>query len=361
MSERYLINDEGQHSLTDGIRELITGAKKYVKISSFLMQDASISKMLKELASSGKIAVFLLSNKKDQETEEYKEDYSESMSLLSKGKNKSIGFDNHGKFLKELYYSGVHVRLLDNLHAKFIIADGERGLVMSANLAHNSLNVNVETGIEICGIDIKELEYIFDVMYNHADIVRFQGASRKDITERVDNKLNPKAIERIEGGIRLTVSSSLPTNLDLCSVHSIYDTIIEIINEAKLYVFIATWHFKLNKKDSLCEFTKAISNAIRRGVRIYLYSNTDMICSSLKQSRSALKTLDNLGCISFGDHRNHSKCVLSESKGILFTANIDSENGMTNGFEVGCIMSPKQRAMAEEHLRNLKNTITHVK
>ena len=73
MTGRYIINQGRQHTLTTCIKELIEGTQHYIKISSFLMQDASISEMLKELASSGKAAVFLISNKKDQESEEYRE------------------------------------------------------------------------------------------------------------------------------------------------------------------------------------------------------------------------------------------------------------------------------------------------
>ena len=115
------------------------------------MQDAEISEMLREIAISGKAAVFLISNKKDQESEEYRE----STVVPQNDKDKNVGFDNHGRFLKELFYSGIHVRLLDNLHAKFIVSDGEKGLVMSANLAPNSLKRNVESGIEISGSDVR--------------------------------------------------------------------------------------------------------------------------------------------------------------------------------------------------------------
>ena len=73
MSGRYLVNQGDKHMLTTCIKHLIENTQRYIKVSSFLMQDATISEMLKELALSGKAAVFLISNKKDQETEEYRE------------------------------------------------------------------------------------------------------------------------------------------------------------------------------------------------------------------------------------------------------------------------------------------------
>ena len=312
------------------------------------MQDPVVIDMLKELTTSGKAAVFLISNKKDQESEEYVE----SSMVSKKEKEKTIGFDNHSKFLKELYYAGIHVRLLDNLHAKFLISDGDKGLIMSANLAPNSLNRNVESGVEIKGIDVKELEYVFDTMYNHADIVKFQGAYTKNISVSVNNKLNPKSVDNIVGNIRLTIASLTNTNLERCKVFSIYNTIIDIIRSSQKYVYIVTYHFKL-KKNTLFEFKEAIKDAIKRGVKIYLYSNTQTRVASLKQSLKAIQELTDLGCISYGDDKNHSKCVLSESEGILFTANIDADNGMKNGFEVGCVLNQEQRLFAENHIKGI--------
>ena len=53
---------------------------------------------------------------------------------------------------------------------------------------------------------------------------------------------------------------------------------------------------------------------------------------------SCIRELEGLGCTNYGDDCNHSKCVMSESEGILFTANIDGNHGMKNGFEVGCVL-----------------------
>lgn len=350
MSGRYLVNQGDKYMLTTCIKHLIENTQRYIKVSSFLMQDATISEMLKELALSGKAAVFLISNKKDQETEEYRE----STILPKSDKEKHVGFDNHARFLKDLFYSGIHVRLLDNLHAKFIISDGTKGLIMSANLAPNSLMRNIETGIEIDGTDVKELEYVFDTMYKHADIVKYQGANQKDITVKVDNKINPRYVEKIGGNIRLTIASCEETNLTLCKVYSIYNTIIDIIRKAQKYVYIATYHFKF-KENVLAEFMEAVRDARSRGVEVILYSNTMSDVPSLKSSKSAIRELKRLGCHSFGDDLNHSKCVLSESKGILFTANIDGVNGMKNGFEVGCVMNQEQRKEAEQHINNIIN------
>lgn len=347
MKGKYITNDENKNALTDCIKKLILGSKEYIKISSFLMQDAGIVDLLKDLSSSGKIAVFLISNKKNQESEEYIESVFYNKEKRNNGK--SVGFDNHGKFLKELYYSGIHVHLLDNLHAKFIISDGKKGVIMSANLAPNSLGKNVESGIEIFDDDVKQLEYVFDTMYKHADIVRYQGAFRKDVTVKVNNKLFPDALNALNGNIKLTIASSYDSNLSLCKVHTIYESIIDIINRSQEYLYIVTWHFKLIEK-VLDDFVLAIKKAIERGVKIYLYSNTKTDVPSLKYSLKAINKLERIGCRSYGDGKNHSKCVISESEGILFTANIDGISGMMSGFEVGYLMNDEQRLDAKKHI-----------
>jgi len=286
-----------------------------------------------------------LSNQKNNESEEYI-----STQEIDNTKVKP-GIDLHQKFLNDLFYAGIHVRLLDDLHAKFIIADGTDGILMSANLSPNSLKKNIETGLILERNEVRNLEYIFDVMYNHADIVKFMSTLHKVTTVKSENPIDAKVFDNIDGKIKITVSSSKHTNLSSCKIHSILDYIIGLIKSAKEYIYIVTWHFKsLNKS-----FINEIQNAINRGVTVYLYSNTMTQVPSLIKSKKAIDDLIKIGCKSYGDDKNHSKCILSENKGIIFTANVDFESGMTNGFEVGCILDEEERKSALKHVKTLIN------
>lgn len=351
-SKKYLISGSAIDDLTTAIIKVIEGAQHYIKISSFLMQDYGIVDAIRKKSEDGKAAIFVLSNKKDKESEEYVE----TIQADEKNKNHEVGFDNHQKFLKKLFYSGIHVRLLDDLHAKFIICDGTTGILMSANIAPNSLHKNVETGIELDDEETKSLEKVFDIMYNHADIVKFQGSQSKDVTVRINNKLRPNILENIDGNLKLTVGSNNNTNLSLCHINTIYDSIIKIINNAKAYLYISTWHFKI-KDDTLSEFMDALKRARDRHVDVFIYSNTDTPTPSVALSKTNLKQFYTWGCKTYGDGLNHSKCVLSESEGIIFTANIDCVNGMTSGFEVGCILTASQRLSALRHIKQQINKI----
>ena len=106
--------------------------------------------------------------------------------------------------------------------------------------------------------------------------------------------------------------------------------------------------------ERLPEFKEAIDKAVKRGVNVVLYSNYYGRGSlSLNASRKAIEDLKHLGCQSYGDDNNHSKCVISEKDGILFTANIDGKSGMRNGFEAGCKLNREQIGLAYQHINKL--------
>lgn len=130
-----------------------------------------------------------------------------------------------------------------------------------------------------------------------------------------------------------------------------YKSILKIINESKDYIYIVTWHFKAI--DRLKELLSAIQKALNKEVKIYLFSNTEANVESKEASLTAIRTLTDMGCNSSGDDNNHSKCVISEKEGILFTANIDGVSGLKSGFEVGCIMTAEEREEAEKHIVKL--------
>ena len=205
----YYINDGKRRELTESILEMIRTAKGYIKISSFVMEDQMVVDELRSVAYSGKVAVFVISNRNKREDEEY------ISTKDKKGIVDAEGIHAHRMFLQKMYYSGVHVRLLDNLHAKFIITDGQKGVLMSANIASNSLNKNVETGITVEGDDLNSLELVFDTMYNYADIVQFVQSDRSDVIKMSVKKLPNQIFDGIKGNIRLTAISRYQTNLSV--------------------------------------------------------------------------------------------------------------------------------------------------
>ena len=340
----YYINDRKRSELTDRILEIIRSATKYIKLSSFIMEDYQVVSELCDVAGSGEVAVFVISNRNNKEGEEFK--------TTSPQKEGVESIHTNQMFLQSLFYAGAHVRLLDNLHAKFILADGEEGLLMSANIAANSLTKNVETGISLASNDMKDLELIFDTMYNYADIVQFVKSDSSDVVKKSVRKLPNETFASINGGVKLTAISKYNTNLSECNQTTLYDAIVKIINEAQVYVYIVSWVFK-DKHNTLYKLKNAISKALKRGVKVTLFSNNKVSSFNQKLQEQYIYQMGSMGCEVYSNDNNHSKCVLSEKEGILFTANIDGNNGLLEGFEVGCMMDKEQHEQALNHVKDL--------
>ena len=341
----YYYNDKKKQHLTEQILYTIRYAVKYIKISSFLMQDKEIIDELCIASESGRVAVFVISNRNQKEGDEYN-------ASGEPGKKTREGINNHQKFLQDLYYSGAHVRLLDNLHAKFLIADGKNGLLMSANIAPNSMSRNVESGITLGNDEICDLENVFDTMFNYADIVQFVSGKNYDAVKSSNKKLPKSAFTDINSNIRLTVRSKSNTNLSECDEMSLYRTIIEIIDEAKSFIYIVSWEFK-DRLGKLNAFYNAVDRALKRGVKVTLFYNSKGPETNIKVQEEFIFKMGSMGCDAYFDQCNHSKCIVSEKKGFLFTANIDGNSGLLEGFEVGCIMDENQRKQAKEHVEQL--------
>lgn len=62
------------------------------------------------------------------------------------------------------------------------------------------------------------------------------------------------------------------TNLRNCEVTTIYQSILDIIDDAEETLDIVTWHF--NALNRLPKFEMAVKDAISRGVIVRLYSNS---------------------------------------------------------------------------------------
>ena len=115
--------------LTEKIISLIQGAKKYLKTGNFFFRDETIQKELLNAAGRG-VAVFVLSNLTGNENRG---------AMITDIRAET---DPHITNLHSLEKEGVHVHLCRDLHAKFLIADGNNGLIMSANYTPDSLHGN---------------------------------------------------------------------------------------------------------------------------------------------------------------------------------------------------------------------------
>jgi hypothetical protein len=114
--------------------------------------------------------------------------------------------------------------------------------------------------------------------------------------------------------------------------------IVNAINEAKEYIFLST--YSIVGLNALNELINAIKSAIDRDVSVSVFCRGMNYRNDHLEGSSGLREI---GCNIYADVYNHSKGIINEKRGLIFTANIDGNHGLTNGFEVGYILNETQR------------------
>ena len=337
----------GVNNLTADILSTIKNAKRYVKVCAFLMHEKEVKDLLIKRA--GNISVFILSNRQSDEVFDFYEEGPEEIKIQTSN-------------LLDLELAGAHVKFINGLHAKFVIADGESGWITSANMNSNSLHANIETGVRLEGQNLAELESVFDHLFcnadGHLDIMKETLAFNSNVCP-LDNSF----VQCFSGRLRITLSYNLPENdssvpvgvLRNCKVTTLYNEILRIINNATSKLTIVTWHFNLFSKykmkegtqkegsDKLEGFINAVKSARDRGVEIDTFSDPIGYEGSTRRSLISEEYLrDQLGCRIYHVRKNHSKCVVNEREGLMLTGNIDCMRSMEHGFEVGYLLDNQQ-------------------
>lgn len=137
MEPQYYLNTYSTYPLTERIKQIIRGAKKYIKTGNFFFREPGMLEELKTACQRG-VVVFILSNLQENENR-----------FVAGNKFKKEEYDPHIPNLMDLVSIGAHVRCISELHAKFILADGEIGMIMSSNYTINSLYGNPECGVDL--------------------------------------------------------------------------------------------------------------------------------------------------------------------------------------------------------------------
>lgn len=345
MEELYY-NSRGNAELTNRIFELIRTAKSYIKTGNFFFQDSRLNEALVEASNRG-VAIFIISNLRGNEERGRK--------IYKKLKDRvSAETDPHIPHLHNLHRKGMHVHLSNDLHAKFLIADGKQGMVMSANYTGNSLYGNPENGVDITGKELDDLEYLFDILFMNQDIRLGEDNDKYQYTT-TSKPIAADKFDAIGSNSKLVFTAkSQKNNLRLCNYKTLYWAIEDTINSAKTTLYIVSWSYK--KLEKLPLIQQAIRSAIRRGVRTTILYSDKMEHNKLKETERELEKLvgkDKFSMYCRKFPANHSKCVLTDSKGVLFTANIDGKNGLLEGFEIGCKLNEKQIKKAIERINEI--------
>lgn len=348
---KYLINwsKTNKTEITDELLAIIANARNSIKIGNFIFEYQPVINALKS-AIDKDVAVFILSNPLDEKN-------------LKDDSRRKDEYKSHLSNLIQLASLGAHVRYLNDLHAKFVICDDIMGIVTSANNNQTSLDHNSETGVAIQGQDVMQLSKVYSQLFLNADITKISNYRLVQVKSQQKSEGFTIDIQSLlASNIRITLDSDRNTNLRGKDINMLYDEIVNIIDRSEKECFIVTWHFnciytkKSNSKEYnllLNRFLRSIEQAKKRGVKITLYSNIgDTSSSQYTINKPSLRYLGKIVDEIYGDNNNHSKCVITESEGIVFSANIDPV-GLETGFEVGVVLSEGERIDALNHIQNL--------
>jgi phosphatidylserine/phosphatidylglycerophosphate/cardiolipin synthase-like enzyme len=328
--ESIFLTQENNIALKNEIHKTIQEATSVLKICSFIITDKEIFNAILNKAKETQVAIFILTQLDSTKLEN-------SLSLvdfITEEEIKENPVRTHLKYIKELYDNGIHVRASLSAHSKFIVADRTIGFITSANLTTPSLTFNTESGAYLDEKSSKELDKLFDVIF-------LQGTTYKQFlgTKKRGKMLVVQSEAKIDG-IFLPKSdlSNLRYTCENLS-NNLLDEIICIINQANEYLYLST--YSIVGLNFIEELLQAIRRAIEKGVSISIF------CRGMNYRNDHLKgvsKLSEIGCKVYADVFNHSKGVINERKGMIFTANIDGKHGLNNGFEVGSILNEKQRS-----------------
>lgn len=327
--ENIFLTQEGNIALKNEILKIISEATSVLKICSFIITDKEIFNAILNKAKETQVAIFMLTQLDSTKLEN-------SLSLadfITEEEIKENPARTHLKYIKQLYDNGIHVRASLSAHSKFIVADRTIGFITSANFTTPSLTFNTESGAYLDEKSSKELDKLFDVIFLQGTTYKqFLGTKKKgkmlvvQSEANIDSNLLPKSEL---SDLRYTCEN-LSNNL--------LDEIISIINQANEYLYLST--YSIVGLNSIEELFQSIKRAIEKGVSVSIF------CRGMNYRNDHLEgvsKLSEIGCKVYADVFNHSKGVINEKTGMIFTANIDGNHGLNNGFEVGSVLNETQR------------------
>lgn len=321
-----------EHSLKDKIIKLIREAKISLKICSFILTDMEIFHEIEDVLQKQNVAVFILTQL----------DYSHlSSSLLSEEENTENMRQTHLDIINRLSTKGAHIRAAKNAHAKFIVSDRSRALLMSANITTPSLTLNAESGIFLNDEStINHLDRLFDIVYQYeTEYTKFikAGPDKQFVVSRQKEKSEKLFNYPVQTQLRFTFDDIQ---------QSLYQELVNIIQQATSEVIIST--YSIVGLERLPELTSAIQNKIAEGVTIKIFSRG----MNYRQDHiNGCTKLSELGCSIYGDVYNHSKGIFTKGRCMIFTANIDGNHGLTGGFEVGTVLTGMQADHLESFIK----------
>lgn len=334
-AHQLLLTCNNNQSVLTALLDLIDQAEHYLKVCSFVLNYAPVIEALVRASQERGVAVFVLTavQKNKLEAQFIEEELPYHFQ------------QQHFDMIKRLVGAGAHVKAAGFVHAKFAIADGSAGIILSANITQPSLErnekglpPNPESGVNLAAeADIQTLEQLFDAIFRYGtpfDRFRMLGSQQQTIRER-EAKLDIEALPSLgKQEVRWTWQQE----------NHLLNELVQLIEQAEKSVVLST--YSIVGIDKLPALTEAIKQACQRGVSVRV------LCRAMlhrpDHGQGCLQ-LHAAGATIHADLFNHSKgIVIDQGKaGMLFTANLDGNHGLTNGFEVGLLLEKNSPVLVE--------------
>jgi phosphatidylserine/phosphatidylglycerophosphate/cardiolipin synthase-like enzyme len=344
--ENIFLTQEGNPALKNEILKIIRDAKSVLKICSFIITDKEIFNAILEKAKEHRVAIFILTQLDPVKLE----NAISLVDFITEEEIKENPSRTHLKFIKQLFDNGIHVRASLSAHSKFIVSDRKNGFITSANFTTPSLTFNTESGVYLDENSSIELDKLFDVTFLQGTTYKqFLGTRKKGkmLVVQSEVSMNSNLLPQ-------PTHSNLRFTCEFLS-NNLLDEVINIINQAEDFIYLST--YSVVGLNGLPTLMQALKNAIKREVSVSVF------CRGMNYRNDHIGSVSELyriGCYVYGDIFNHSKGVINEKTGLIFTANIDGNHGLTNGFEVGYIINDIQRKEFLDFHRRLIETAFYV-
>lgn len=344
--ENIFLTQENNIVLKNEILSIISKANYVLKICSFIITDKEIFNAILTKAKETQVAVFILTQLDPVKLEN-------ALSLvdfITEEEIKENPSRTHLKFIKQLYDNGIHVRASLSAHSKFIVSDRTNGFITSANFTTPSLTFNTESGVYLDEASSIDLDKLFDVIFLQGTTYKqFLGTRKKGKMLVVQSNVNINEVL-----LPKTNNSNLRYTCDSLS-NNLLKELVNVINKADDFIYLST--YSVVGLNFLPELIQALKNANERGISVSIF------CRGMNYRNDHLEGVSELreiGCNIYADVYNHSKGVINEKTGLIFTANIDGNHGLTNGFEVGYILNETQRLEFLDFHKKLIDTAFYI-
>lgn len=303
----------GDKALTQRIRTIISGAKDFICLSSFIIQDSEIIDEIKRSYSRG-VRVYILTSAEvnaDDPAEEI-EGTSEERKIASRNLLADLG----GKTL---------IKTGENLHSKFILSDPltkPRGMMLTANLTVRAISQNLELAVELSKREVIELyrQFLTGFWVVAARTLSLSGAAGNSLKAA---KSHPEFV-----GTEYTPQEMRWTMGTQCLLKN---EILEAIASAKESISLSAWTI-----DMTHSVAKLLIEKLSDGITVTIFTrphpkNAEFINEIVKKGGKV-----------YCHPLLHAKSLNVDNRyGLVMTANI-TKLGLDEGFETGVILNEKQ-------------------